>query len=72
MPFRRRKDDHPFVSPRPVVKQLMLLLSEAGDLVVDPFAGYGTVIEVSQSIGRSGVGWDVDIACVREANKRLR
>jgi DNA modification methylase len=71
MPFKRRKDDHPYVSPRPVVKQLVLLLTEAGDLVVDPFAGYGTILEVAKSTGRSGVGWDVDLTCVEEANRRL-
>ncbi len=71
MPFRRRKDDHPYVSPRPVVKNLILLLSETGDLVVDPFAGYGTILETAKSIGRSSVGWDVDRTCVDEANRRL-
>jgi DNA modification methylase len=71
MPFRRRKDDHHFVSPRPVVEQLLHLLTEEGDLVVDPFAGYGTVLEVAQKNRRVGVGWDIDDECVKEANRRL-
>lgn len=71
MSFRRRRDDHPYVSPRPVVRELILLLTETGDLVVDPFAGFGTVIEVAKSVGRIGVGWDIDQYCVEQANRRL-
>jgi DNA modification methylase len=71
MPFRRRRDDHPYVSPRPVVRELILLLTERGDLVVDPFAGFGTVIDVAKSVGRFGIGWDINQHCVKEANRRL-
>lgn len=72
MPFRRRKDDHPHVSPRPVIKNLITLLSEPGDLVVDPFAGYGTIISVAKTLNRSAIGWEIDANCVQEANKRLQ
>jgi DNA modification methylase len=72
MPFRRRKDDHTHVSPRPVIKNLIRLLSEPGDLVVDPFAGYGTIISVAKTLNRSAIGWEIDANCVQEANKRLQ
>jgi DNA modification methylase len=71
MPFRRRTDDHPHVSPRPVLRNLIKLMSHEGDLVVDPFAGYGTVIQVAKSLGRNAIGWDINKDCVFEANKRL-
>ncbi len=71
IPFRRRKDDHPHVSPRSVIRELILLLTEKGDLVVDPFAGFGTVVEVASSLGRIGIGWDIDENCVFEANRRI-
>ena len=72
MPFRRRKNDHPHVSPRPVIKHLVTLLSEIGDLVVDPFAGFGTILDVEKSLNRSAIGWEIDANCVQEANKRLQ
>jgi len=72
MPFRRRKDDHPHVSPRPVIKNLITLLSEPGDLIVDPFAGYGTILGVAKTLNRSAIGWEIDADCVQEANKRLQ
>ena len=71
MPFRRRKYDHIHVSPRPVIKTLIGLLSEINDLVVDPFAGYGTIIEQAKNLHRSALGWDIDADCVAEANRRL-
>ena len=72
MPFRRRNDDHPHVSPRPVIKNLITLLSSVEDLVVDPFAGYGTILSVAKNLNRSAIGWEIDADCVQEANKRLQ
>ena len=72
IPFRRRKDDHPHVSPRPVIKNLITLLSEAGDLIVDPFAGYGTILSMAKSLNRSAIGWEIDADCVQTANERLQ
>jgi DNA modification methylase len=72
MSFRRRKDDHPHVSPRPVIKRLISLLTERGDLIVDPFAGYGTILAVAKSLNRAAIGWEIDADCVLEANKRLQ
>lgn len=72
MSFRRRRDDHPHVSPRPVIKRLICLLTETGDLVVDPFAGYGTILTVAKSLNRAAIGWEIDEECVQEANTRLQ
>lgn len=72
IPFRRKKNDHPHVSPRTVVKKLIYLLSQEGDLVVDPFAGYGTILDVARSLGRLAIGWEIDRECVDEALKRLQ
>ena len=43
-PARRRSDDHPFASPRQVIRRFIDLFTEPGDLVVDPFAGHGTTL----------------------------
>lgn len=72
MPFRRRRDDHPHVSPRPVIKRLIGLLTEAGDLVVDPFAGYGTILTVAKALNRATIGWEINEDYVQEANTRLQ
>ena len=34
--------------------------SEPGDLVLDPFAGFGTTLVVAESLGRRAVGFELD------------
>ena len=60
MNARPRKDDHPQATPRAVVRRLIQLFSEPGDLVVDPFAGRGTILEIALSLGRRAIGWEID------------
>jgi DNA modification methylase len=55
-----------------VIKNLITLLSEPGDLIIDPFAGYGTILSMAKSLDRSAIGWEIDADCVHEANKRLQ
>lgn len=68
---RHRKDDHPFASPRSVIRRFIALYSSPGDLIVDPFAGFGTILREAVSMGRRGLGWDIDRTCVAEAEDRL-
>jgi DNA modification methylase len=56
--------------PPAVVENLLWLYTEPGDIVVDPFAGGGTTIDVAKAMGRRvwasdafGTGW-------RSAGKR--
>ena len=55
----RRKANYPATFPVEIPTRLILLLSEPGELVVDPFAGSGTTIEVAQLLGRRAVGFDI-------------
>jgi hypothetical protein len=53
--------------PPPIVENVLWLYTEPGDIVVDPFAGGGTTIDVAKAMGRAsgafGTGW-------RSAGKR--
>lgn len=51
---------HPHASPAPVIERLVRLYSRPGDLVVDPFAGGGTILRVARALGRRAMGWDID------------
>lgn len=62
---------HPFESPMPVLRRLIELYSEPGDLVVDPFCGHGTTLVAAISLGRDAVGWDIDPDCVANTLRRL-
>jgi DNA methylase len=50
----KRTEDGPFFGrlPRELVENLLWFYTEPGDIVVDPFAGSGTTIEVAKGIGR--------------------
>lgn len=45
--------------------------SRAGDVVCDPFAGYGPTLGAAVSLGRSAIGAECDAAAVTEARRRL-
>ena len=38
----------------------MLLSTEEGDVVLDPFAGIGTTLTIAQEMNRIGVGFEID------------
>ena len=46
--------------------------SNPGDLVIDPFAGSGTLLRVCQQLGRSAVGIEVNPNYVEMIKERLQ
>jgi hypothetical protein len=54
----RRK--HPQQKPDDLMRWCIRSYSKAGDLVVDPFAGSGSVGRAALAEGRRFVGWDID------------
>ena len=71
-PRGRWKNNHPHAAPSPPVKRLILLLSEPGDLVVDPFTGGGNMLKQAQNLGRRIVGYEIDSKWVSVANRLLK
>lgn len=51
---------YPGRTPAYVIWNLLERYTREGDLVVDPFCGGGTTLDVAQSLGRKGVGFDVE------------
>jgi DNA modification methylase len=63
--------------PEALVTPCILAGSRGGDLVLDPFSGSGTVLEVANRLGRRSVGCDInpvyhDLAKTRTAQRGLR
>ena len=50
---------HPHEKPESLIKRLILLHSNVGDTVFDPFCGSGTIPRVANSLLRNGGGWDL-------------
>ena len=66
--------------PRPWINQienidcwsdLVLLMSDEGDMVLDPFMGSGTTAFVSQALGRDFLGFEISEAYCTLARARL-
>ena len=60
-------------TPKPLqaIQRLILLHTQPGDLVYDPFVGSGTTLVACKLLGRRGLGVDNDPAAVAEIKRRL-
>jgi hypothetical protein len=62
---------HRHRSPLQICELFIKHWTNAGDLVVDPFVGNGTVLVAATAAGRSALGYDVDASCIDAANDNL-
>ena len=56
---RSESGDHPAPMPNAVAERCILLSTDPGDVVVDPFTGSGTTIDAAERLGRVGFGTDL-------------
>jgi site-specific DNA-methyltransferase (adenine-specific) len=64
--------EHPAVFPLALAEQLVKIFSQAGDLVLDPFAGSAQTLLAAKGCGRRYLGIDREVKYVRIALGRLR
>ena len=68
-----RRDEHPCQLPIPILERMVLMSTDPGDVILDPFLGTGTTAIAAKTLGRHFVGIDVDpeyakIACEKIDN----
>jgi len=63
---------HPTEKPIELMKRLITLSSTKDELVLDPFAGSGSVMVASMLLGRRGIGIEMDKDYYDQAMGRLR
>jgi len=66
-----RRDEHPCQLPVPLLERIVLMSTDPGDIVLDPFLGTGTTAISAKALGRHFVGIDLDPEYVKIANKKL-
>lgn len=69
---KKRRDEHPCQLPVHLLERLLLLSSDEGDIVLDPFVGTGTTAIAAKKLGRRFIGIDIDPKYVEIANKKLK
>lgn len=69
---RRATSQYPTEKPEELLKRILLISSNPGDLVLDCFIGSGTTAAVAQKLGRRWIGCDINKGAVQTASKRLQ
>jgi site-specific DNA-methyltransferase (adenine-specific) len=64
-------EGHPTVKPLPMVADWVRLFTDAGDLILDPFAGSGTTLRAAKDEGRRAIGVELDERYCEVIAKRL-
>ena len=54
------RDSHPCQLPIPLLERIVLMSSDEGDIILDPFSGTGTTAIASKRLGRQYVGLELD------------
>jgi len=68
---KKRRDEHPCQLPIHLLERLLLMSSDEGDIVLDPFIGTGTTAVAAKKLGRKFIGIDIDSTYVEISKKNL-
>lgn len=69
---KTRRDEHPCQLPVHLLERLLLMSSDEGDIVLDPFIGTGTTAIAAKKLGRKFIGIDIDKKYVEITNKKIK
>lgn len=62
---------HPTQKSIPVLKRLIELYTDPGDVVIDPCCGSGSTLRAAYELGRNSYGFDCCKAIVKEAKEKM-
>lgn len=65
------RDKHPCQLPIHLLERIILMTTDEGDVVLDPFVGTGTSAIAAKRLGRNYIGIDVDEKYVDITNQKL-
>ena len=65
------RDEHPCQLPVHLLERLLLMTTDEGDIVLDPFMGTGTTAVAAKRLGRQYIGFDIDKSYIDTANNKL-
>lgn len=68
---KKRRDEHPCQLPIHLLERLLLMSSDEGDVILDPFIGTGTTAIAAKKLGRKYIGIDIDSKYAEITNRKL-
>ncbi len=76
LPYELKKINFSGVSnfryPEEFVEKMLLAFTKKGDIIFDPFAGFGTTLFVAQKLGRVGIGIECDAKRYKYINEKIK
>ncbi|MCX7880550.1 MAG: site-specific DNA-methyltransferase [Ignavibacteria bacterium] len=69
---KKRRDEHPCQLPIHLLERLILMSSDEGDIVLDPFLGTGTTAVAAKKLGRRFIGIEIDPKYVEISKAKLQ
>jgi len=66
------RDEHPCQLPVHLLERLVLMTTDEGDIILDPFMGTGTTAIAAKRLNRRYIGFDIDKHYVEIAQYKLR
>ena len=65
------RDEHPCQLPIHLLERIILMSSDEGDIILDPFSGTGTTALAAKRLGRQFIGFELDIEYVNITKNKL-
>ena len=62
---------HPTQKPVSVLKKLIEIFTDEGDVVIDPVAGSGATLRAAMELNRSSYGFEIDKKFYKEAKNKM-
>lgn len=66
------RDEHPCQLPMHLLERVLLMATDEGDIVLDPFVGTGTTVIAAKRLNRRYLGFDIDNKYVEIARSKLK
>jgi site-specific DNA-methyltransferase (adenine-specific) len=65
------RDNHPCQLPIHLLERIILMSTNEGDVILDPFVGTGTTAIAAERLGRKYIGFDIDNNYVNITNDKI-
>jgi DNA modification methylase len=69
---RDENDDHPSPKPVGLIQKILEVVSQPGDLILDPFMGAGPTLRAAANLGRRAIGIELNERYCDVAARRLQ
>ena len=71
-PSAKARLGYPTQKPLELLENIILSSSNEGDVVLDPFCGWGTALHAAQNLGREWIGIDICVNACKVIERRIK